>query len=240
MLAKIGSSIFFIIFGCLSWAHAYHGLAMVVNGDVEHISHGETEKLKVGARIFQGDTLITSADSYAKIVMSDRNVISISADSKVIINKYENDGKVGIKNVELQLENGSLRCDVKEKYDTDKNKFQVKTQTVIAGVRGTDFLVAHDSAAASSEVTTFKGIVSVQAIKENVPTGEQVMVKAGQMTKVDNKLVPEKPVDLSEKDLSSIDKKTAIAAEEKKAKADKKDTKKEKPNAENVPSKKTE
>lgn len=240
MFSKFGSSVLFIIFGWLSWAQAYHGLAMVVNGDVEHISHGESEKLKVGARIFQGDTLITSADSYAKIVMSDRNVLSISADSKVTINKYENDAKVGIKNVELQLENGSLRCDVKEKYDTDKNKFQVKTQTVIAGVRGTDFLVSHDSTSTTSEVTTFKGIVSVQAIKENVPTGEQVMVKAGQTTKVDSKLVPEKPADLSEKDLSNIDKKTAIAAEEKKSKSDKKDLKKDKQTTEPAPAKKTE
>jgi hypothetical protein len=240
MLSKIGRSVLFIIFGWLSWAQAYHGLAMVVNGDVEHISHGESQKLKVGARIFQGDTLITSAEAYAKIVMSDRNVLSISAESKVTINKYENDAKVGIKDVVLQLENGSLRCDVKEKYDTDKNKFQVKTQTVIAGVRGTDFLVTHEPTSATSEVTTFKGIVSVQAIKENVPNGEQVMVKAGQTIKVDSKQAPAKATDLSEKDLSTIDKKTAVAAEEVKVKSDKKDPKKEKPEVPPAPSKKTE
>lgn len=227
MLAKIGVSVFFIIFGSFSIAHAYHGLAMVVKGDVDHISHGETEKLKVGSRIFQGDSLITGSDAYVKIVMSDRNILSISADSKVIINKYENDAKVGIKNVELVLENGTIRCDVKEKYDTDKNKFQVKTQTVIAGVRGTDFVVNHDSSISSSEVTTFKGIVSVQAMKENVPTAEAVLVKAGQRIKYDGKSTSEKPTDLSEADLAHIEKTTAIAAEEKKLKVDKKAPKKE-------------
>jgi hypothetical protein len=66
------------------------------------------------------------------------------------------------------------------------------------------------------------------------------MVKAGQTTKVDSKLVPEKPADLSEKDLLNIDKKTAIAAEEKKSKSDKKDLKKDKQTTEPAPVKKTE
>lgn len=234
------SSLFVILFGFFSLAQAYHGIAMVVNGDVEVISHKETEKLKVGTRIFQGDTLITSSESYAKIVMTDRNVISIPANSKVTISKYENDGKDGIKNVELKLENGSVRCDVKEKYDTDKNKFQIKTQTVIAGVRGTDFLVNHDSTSMTSEITTFKGAVLVEVLKEEKPTGDQVLVKAGQMTKVGPTLIPEKPTDVSEKNLKKLDSETMIKSEKPVTKDSKKESKENKKPEEGADSKQVE
>ena len=70
------------------------GLIMVVKGDIKVTSKdGKTEAAKVGKKVSQGDTIVAGPDARAKIVMSDKNVINVSPDTKIVIEKYENDGK---------------------------------------------------------------------------------------------------------------------------------------------------
>lgn len=228
-MSKLATTLFVFSLGFLSLANAYHGLVMVSRGEVERISKTSSEKVKVGTRIFQGDTITTGPNSYAKIVMTDRNIINVTADTKMIIELYENSEKAEIKNVELKLENGKVRCDVKENYDGKKNKFLIKTQTVIAGVRGTDFVVSYDSTAFNAEVITLKGTVAVNVIKEGKPVDPEVLVKAGQNTIVGADLIPTTPSKVPEKTLKQIKKETS--GNEVAAKVDKKEEVK-KPNTE--------
>ncbi|NUM59046.1 MAG: FecR domain-containing protein [Bdellovibrionaceae bacterium] len=196
------SSLFFLHF-----AKAYHGKAMIVRGQAERISTQEPsekkETIKVGTRIFQGDSIETAAGGFVKIVMTDRNIINISENSKVIIKKYENDHKNLIKNVELSLESGKVRTDVKEKYDGEKNKFIIKTPVIIAGVRGTDFIVKHDRANFISEVLVVHGNVDVETLKDSNPSGLVQAVKAGQIYKVKPSSIQEKPTNIPEELLKS-------------------------------------
>ena len=117
-------------------AYAYanvHGVMMVVKGDVVVLSKdGKSEKAKVGKKVFAGDTITAGADSRAKIVMTDKNVINISPESQFKIEKYEYDAAKDNKQVSLSVEYGKVRANVEQKYDGEKNKFHIKTPTAVA------------------------------------------------------------------------------------------------------------
>ncbi len=198
---------FFICF--FNLANAYHGVVMVSRGDVQRISKEKTGKISVGSRIFQGDSIITGANSYTKIVMTDRNIISVISNSHVTIERYENGGKLGGRNADLTLKNGKVRFDVKETYDGEKNKFIIRTPTSITGVRGTDFVVSFDPKTYSTEVVCFMGVVSVAGNKEGQPPGPFVLVKSEQVTKVNVNLIPENPVPLQKESLKKLNQETS-------------------------------
>jgi hypothetical protein len=162
-------------------AHAQaNGVMMVVKGEVSVTnSAGKTEAAKVGKKVVQGDTITAGKDSRAKIVMSDKNVINVSPDSKIKIEKYETGAT---KNVELKVEYGKVRASVEQKYDGDKNKFNIKTPSAVAGVRGTDFMTGYNPNTRVSQVVTFSGAVAMGTPGPGGSIQNPVFVKPGQMS----------------------------------------------------------
>lgn len=208
----------------VSAAEKMYGVFMVVKGGVQIQSQGKPESAaKVGAKVYQGDKVITAADSRAKIVMSDRNVLNLNPDTTIEIATYENDPATGKKNVEIKLGAGKLRANVEQNYDGDKNKFQVKTPTAVAGVRGTQFQTGFDSKSRLTSIVTFKGAVAVMAVNpQGRPVGNPVIVKKGQMTTTaPNASDPEAPKALPKEEMHQIENDslaaslapTAVAAE---------------------------
>lgn len=158
-----------------------YGIFITVQGDVT-ISTQQigSETAKVGAKIFPGSMITTGADSGAKIVMSDKNIIHIGPDSVLNIDKYENDFSAGVKNVSLILDQGKVRADVEEKYDGDKNQFLIHTPDTVAGVRGTQFMSSYDPVTKTSEIVTFRGLVSFSnRDSRGKPVGPSTFVKEG-------------------------------------------------------------
>jgi hypothetical protein len=170
-----------------------HGIMMVVKGDVKVISgqSKQPEAAKVGKKILPGDTITTGPDSRAKIVMSDKNVLNVSPDTQIVIEKYTNDGKD--KNVELKVEFGKIRASVEQKYDGEKSKFNVKTPSAVAGVRGTDFLTSYDRGSKNSQIITFSGTVAVGKPGPGGAILNPVFVQPGQMTTAAEGKGPEQP-----------------------------------------------
>lgn len=157
------------------------GIMMVVKGDIKVTSKdGKTEAAKVGKKVSQGDTIVAGADARAKIVMSDKNVINVSPDSKIVIEKYENAGDK--KNVELNVVYGKVRAAVEQKYDGEKSKFNIKTPSAVAGVRGTDFMMGYNAGTKVSQVVTFSGSVAVGTPGPGGSIRNPVFVQPGQMT----------------------------------------------------------
>jgi hypothetical protein len=162
------------------WAQA-HGIFMVVKGEIKIKSgDGKSEIAKIGKKVFPGDQISSGKDSRAKIVMSDKNVINISPETVLVIEVYQNDGKN--KNVQLSILEGKVRAGVEQKYDGEKNRFNIKTPSAVAGVRGTDFLTSYSSATKVSQVITFSGTVAVGTPGPNGRIENPVFVKPGQMT----------------------------------------------------------
>lgn len=239
----LGVLVFFITFLLThaAVAQSVHGIFMVVKGEVMVISGQSADKTpqkaKMGSKVFPGDTIQAGKDSRAKIVMSDQNTLNISPETKFQIEKYENDPGSDSRNVTLKVMEGKLRASVEQKYDGEKNKFNVKTPSAVAGVRGTDFLTSFSSATKTSQIITFHGTV---AVGQPGPKGEimnPVYVKPGQMTSASAGKAPEAPKAMPKEELSKMNNEskaetatsnqkqdsTAAAAEDKKEKKEDKD-----------------
>jgi hypothetical protein len=193
----------------MSSAFASSGVFMVVKGNVTVTSKGKTASAKVGLKVFEGDVIVTGADSRAKIVMADKNVLNISPDSKLEIAVYKNNQQTGEKKVELKVDQGKVRAGVEQKYDDDKNTFRIKTPTAVAGVRGTDFSVSFNPRTRVSQVVTFKGAVAFALNKEGQ---KPVLVLAGQRSNVDpSQLSPSAPEPVPQNELKNLDMETDAA-----------------------------
>lgn len=196
-----------------AWAQSLHGVFMVVKGDVQILKEGAApEKAKVGSKIHPGQTVATGADSRAKIVMSDRNVVNVSPDTKLLIEKYENDPKKGTKDVEMKLIEGKVRNNVEQKYDGEKSKFIIKTPTAVAGVRGTQFMTSFSPRTGMTQIVTMKGAVSFSSLGKNgLPVGPPVMVNKGETASAAAGAPPEPPKPMPKEDLQKVDSETTAS-----------------------------
>src|SRR5688572_7607774 len=97
-----------------AWAE---GVFMVVKGDVKVEKAGKQTPAKVGMKVMPSDVIIAGKDSRAKVVMKDKNVLNISPDSKIVIEKYVANEAKNEKNVVLNVLYGKVRSTVNQKYD---------------------------------------------------------------------------------------------------------------------------
>ena len=156
------------------------GVLMVVKGSVKIFKKDDTSTdARISSKVFPEDTVVTGKESRAKIVMSDRNIINVLPETKLRIDQYINNEKE--KNVRLSLIQGKVRNNVEQKYDNEKNRFEVKTATAVAGVRGTQFITSFDKTTNKTEIITLKGEVAFQGLDatSNKLT-EPVLVKKGE------------------------------------------------------------
>ncbi len=206
-------TLFLFVSQSKTYAEELHGIFMVVKGDVEVESKKTGKfKAKVSSKIYAGDTVSCAADGRAKIVMSDRNVLNVSPDTKITVNKYENDSQTGVKNVDIELSKGKLRSNVEQKYDGEKSQFLIKTPTAVAGVRGTQFLTSFDPVAMKTQIVTFKGEVSFALTGSDT----KVFVKKGESsTAAPGQTTPEAPKPVKKDDLEQLNKSSNSAKAEK-------------------------
>ena len=188
-----------------------YGTLTVVKGDVQVIGakDHQTHPARAGARVFAGDSIQTGHDSRAKVTMVDSNVLNISPDTKMQIEKYEFNPTQNKKNVILSVDYGKLRSTVNQKYDGEENKYHVKTPSAVAGVRGTDFLVSFDKASQSSQVVTFRGQVEVGSSVDSVGhIVAPVKVNPGQATSAAAGRAPSIPALLPPQQLNNLNQNT--------------------------------
>lgn len=190
-----------------------HGVLRVVKGKV-HVKSGKTGKKKrarIGQKVFPRDSIITAKDSRAKVVMSDSNVINVSPETEIQIEKYEFNAKnkKAPKNVLLKVLYGKVRNKVNQKYNGKDSKFQVKTPSAVAGVRGTDFMLAVSQAVGSdipkTTATTFEGSVSFGQVGANGVISNPVTVGAGQSSSLQLGQMPSPVINVPKTQLAAAD-----------------------------------
>jgi hypothetical protein len=216
-MAKIPIKILCLIFftiglflGAESRAAQVHGILTVVKGNVS-IKSGKTgkdEKAKIGMKVFPKDSILTQADSRAKIVMVDKNEINVSPSSNIVIDNYEFDPAKDNKKVLIDVIYGKVRAKVEQKYDGESNKFQVKTPSAVAGVRGTDFFTSFNQVTNSSKVVTFKGEVAFGLPGPGGTILNPVSVKVGEFTVNTGNNPPAPAVPMPKTELAQFDKET--------------------------------
>ncbi len=208
-LLTVVLSVSFIGFSAHS-ADKMYGVFMVVKGKVQILKDGKGSDAKVGAKIYEGESVVTVTDARAKIVMSDRNVLNISPETTLKIAKYENDAASGAKNVELNLEKGKVRSNVEQTYDGEKSKFQIKTPTAVAGVRGTQFQMGFDVKTQSTTIVTFKGSVTLATIAGGKVVGT-VTVNKGETSSVSADKAPDAPKVLPKEEIKKAEGESTVS-----------------------------
>lgn len=188
-------------------AQNVHGVLRVVKGDVQIKSakSGQTVKARLGEQVFPKDVVITGKDARAKIVMVDNNEINISPDSQIEIQHYEFDPAQGKKDVLLNVIYGKVRSKVEQKYDGKTSKFQVKTPSAVAGVRGTDFLTSYNKTDNSSQVVTFRGAVEFGLPGTNGSIKNPVSVTPGKQASSVAGAPPAPPTNMPKEQLAKMD-----------------------------------
>jgi len=189
-------------------AQAVHGVLRVVKGDVQikAAKDGQTARARLGGKVYPKDIIITAKDARAKIVMVDNNEINVSPESQIEIQNYEYDPAAGKKDVLLNVIYGKVRAKVEQKYDgTKSSKFQVKTPSAVAGVRGTDFLTGFDKKSGNSQVVTFHGKVEFGLPGPNGTIANPVMVTPGTFATASNGAPPKSPTAMPKDELAKMD-----------------------------------
>lgn len=165
------------------------GKFTIVKGHVLILRGANKLEAKMGDTVVESDTIEADATGVARITMIDSNLIDIYPKSKVAISKYVYTANENKKNVELNVSYGKIKSTVNQKYDGSANTYQVKTPSVVAGVRGTVFTTAYDPVKKTSEVITVMGLVAVARSADQRNGGAPIYVRPNQKI-IDNPNIP--------------------------------------------------
>lgn len=118
----------------LTEAQASEGnIISYLEGEVMILQSGEDLDGDFGMELFDGDRISTGPDALVIIELGDRGVLKMKENSTLILN---NTGG----SPELELRRGGLFSRVNKLAG---NSFSVRSETVVAGVRGTEFFMAY-------------------------------------------------------------------------------------------------
>ncbi len=197
-MKKTMNNLFLMIlfFPAIIFAKSY-GIVTLLKGHSEvQTVDGKKSELKKGDKVFESDTVLTSDKSIVRIVMVDTNIIDVYPNSKLLIKEYIYNPKENQKNVRLEVSEGRIKSTVKQKYDNEVNKYNVKTPVVVAGVRGTIFTTEHEKKSGESRITTHEGNVMVGRLEANDQVKEFLSVKANQTVQMDRQTAKPEVKDL--------------------------------------------
>lgn len=130
------------------------GSVLAVRGTVSRDGGAGQQPLVANTPIHLGDTII-SAVGKAKIALDDGTIVSVGENSRVRIADF-NSASNNMK-TRISLVSGALRLLVAK--ITPVGKFEVETETAIAAVRGTDWLI--EATPELTSVAVLSGVVAV-------------------------------------------------------------------------------
>ncbi|HEX6131379.1 MAG TPA: FecR family protein [Actinomycetota bacterium] len=127
-----------------------------------------------------GDEVRTQAGSRMKILLRDDSVLTLGESSQL---RLDEQVAGPAPQSTFQLLFGRIRAIATERYGAAGARFEVKTPTAIAGVRGTEFVAQHDTA---EDETLVVGIVDTTIVRAAIDaTGDRVIrLGPGQSTRV--------------------------------------------------------
>lgn len=105
-----------------------------------HKNDNVAYRLKAKRPIFEGDTIITGSRSRINAAMQDKSVLAMAPNAKLVVSKLKYDKKKNTRSTIMGLFWGSARFIVKKL--SGEPSYQVRTETAVCGVRGTDFAVS--------------------------------------------------------------------------------------------------
>lgn len=124
------------------------------------------EPLSKGMLVFVGDRIITQEDGRVRIRFPELSEIFVSPQTTLLMTEAlveKRPAGPAKRTILLDLAKGRVRSRVQGFYNDGESKFEVKTRSAVAGVRGTHFVVSFEPGEQSwkTEVRTITGEVSL-------------------------------------------------------------------------------
>ncbi len=142
---KIGKIIIlfiFIITPVITFAESKHiGVVSDMEGDVFFYIQKEEKKVSPGMFVQSGTRVVTKDNSRLKIMMMDDSLLVIAPKTEIVIDEYIVDVDKKSRKSLIGLIRGKVLIFVNKLFSGQQSKFEVKTKTSIAGVRGTRFVI---------------------------------------------------------------------------------------------------
>lgn len=91
--------------------------------------------------LFEGDTIISQDNGRIEAVLNDGSTIILVSQTGIELTESVYDQAKGIRSSLVNMALGKVRFLVTKLVDFKRSEFKVKTETAIAGVRGSDFIV---------------------------------------------------------------------------------------------------
>ncbi|MBN1115041.1 MAG: FecR domain-containing protein [Oligoflexia bacterium] len=136
---------------------------------------------KLYGKVYEGDILVTNADSKAKLIMSGSNTVMVGAFTHFIVKLARETSKGTTSSFKLLF--GKVRSIVKSKIGRS-GKYEVRTPSSVIGVRGTDFYTIYRPQNSTTTVSTLEGVVAVKNLTGKVK--KEILVESGYSTSVIN------------------------------------------------------
>ena len=138
---------------------------------------GVTKPVTENVRFQSGDAVSTGSDGIASVGLDDKKIVTLNNDSRA---EFIKNGK----NLELKLTKGTCFFNVTEKLRSDE-KFEIKTSTMTAGIKGTSGIVYYDAADDNREtIAITDGAVEISATNPDTGETKTARVEGGQRIKV--------------------------------------------------------
>ena len=110
-------------------------------GDAKRVdATGQTEQLRLGSTLADGDRVVTGKDAVVILVFVDQGRVSLRADTELIIRKYRVDPAGIDSQITFELVRGAMRQISGRAAQLQPERYRLNTPIAAIGVRGTDFL----------------------------------------------------------------------------------------------------
>lgn len=129
------------LLACPALANDYAGIVKTSKGVATVERAGAQVALAPGARINQGERIVTGKDGYLGITMRDDTLLTLGPGSLLVIDAYGFDPKTHDGNFLASLTKGALSVVTGLIARRSPESFVVKTRISTMGVRGTEFIV---------------------------------------------------------------------------------------------------
>lgn len=166
-------------------ADAIVGSVLAVRGAVFTESAGSLQPLTANAPVREGDAIV-SRSGKARIALEDGSIVSVGENARVHVGRHER--TPAQVNARLALVSGALRLFVAKV--APGGAFEVETETAIAAVRGTDWLI--EATPEQTSVALLSGRVAVSAHDD--PRASVMLALPGHGTDVRRGAAPAPPI----------------------------------------------
>lgn len=117
------------------------GIAKVVGGEVRVLGAQGMRPLEAGDAVFSGDRLVSGKYGLASVVLRDGTTLVLGNNSQLQIQKFAFNATTTDGSMLVELLQGSVRLVTGLISKINPDAVQVKSGTLLVGVRGTDFIV---------------------------------------------------------------------------------------------------